>query len=141
VSAEFFKKLFSFLRVRPEFIDIVVLFGEKATPVEQAFSSFFSYCRPVANDGPTSDLGCGYGEQISFSFADKGRRGKKKKKQLIMAETPETLDITSNTRRHMAAVCETHFPSAKLEYTTATTHRPRRRNGSFYKRPKVCKTA
>lgn len=58
VSAEFLKKLFSFLRVRPEYLDILFLFGAKAGAVEQSFSSFFSHCRPLSTGS------CSYGEHL-----------------------------------------------------------------------------
>ncbi|KAL4745151.1 hypothetical protein BDW72DRAFT_198914 [Aspergillus terricola var. indicus] len=60
VSAEFLKKLFSFLRVHPEYLDIVFLFAEKSGPVEQSFSSLFSHCRPLSTGNPADELMCSY---------------------------------------------------------------------------------
>ncbi|KAL2820554.1 hypothetical protein BDW59DRAFT_174470 [Aspergillus cavernicola] len=60
VSAEFLRKLFTFLHVHPEFLDIVFLFGEKRGPVEQSFSSFFSHCRPRSIDHPVAEAACSY---------------------------------------------------------------------------------
>ncbi|KAL2822906.1 hypothetical protein BJX63DRAFT_1370 [Aspergillus granulosus] len=69
VSPEFLKKLFSFLRVRPEFLDVVFLFGAKAGPVEQSFSSFFSHCRPLPRESATADLRCSYDIGYNIKYA------------------------------------------------------------------------
>ncbi|KAL4812940.1 hypothetical protein BDW67DRAFT_193159 [Aspergillus spinulosporus] len=60
LSAEFLKKLFSFLRVHPEYLDIVFLFAEKSGPVEQSFSSLFSHCRPLLTGNPAAGPRCSY---------------------------------------------------------------------------------
>ncbi|KAL4761142.1 uncharacterized protein BDW70DRAFT_168212 [Aspergillus foveolatus] len=67
VSAEFLKKLFSFLRVHPGYLDIVFLFAEKSDPVEQSFSSLFSHCRPLSTGNPADELMCSYGENTRHS--------------------------------------------------------------------------
>jgi hypothetical protein len=41
ICQEHFKKLFTCLRVHPDFLDIVRVFGEKIKPVEEGFNSFF----------------------------------------------------------------------------------------------------
>ncbi|KAL6234073.1 hypothetical protein BDW75DRAFT_251666 [Aspergillus navahoensis] len=60
VSAEFLKKLFSFLRVHPEYLDIVFLFAEKSGPVEQSFSSLFSHCRSLSTGNSAAEPACSY---------------------------------------------------------------------------------
>ncbi|KAL4974577.1 hypothetical protein BDW66DRAFT_167666 [Aspergillus desertorum] len=60
VSAEFLKKLFSFLRVHPEYLDIVFLFADRSEPVEQSFSSIFSHCRPLSTGNHAGESACSY---------------------------------------------------------------------------------
>ncbi|KAL4981764.1 hypothetical protein BDW68DRAFT_183189 [Aspergillus falconensis] len=69
VSAEFLKKLFSFLRVHPEYLDIVFLFAEKSGPVEQSFSSLFSHCRPLSTGNPAAESACSYDIGYNIKYA------------------------------------------------------------------------
>ncbi|KAL3469123.1 hypothetical protein BJX99DRAFT_252226 [Aspergillus californicus] len=75
VSADFLRKLFTFLCVRPEFLETVFLFGEKAGPVEQAFSSFFSHCRPLSSiDCAVAEAFCSY--DVGYNIKYVARHGR-----------------------------------------------------------------
>ncbi|KAL4782537.1 hypothetical protein BJX76DRAFT_349272 [Aspergillus varians] len=69
ISAEFLKRLFTFLRVHPAFLDIVFLFGAKAGPVEQSYSSCFSHCRPLVTEPPAAGLACSYDIGYNIKYA------------------------------------------------------------------------
>ncbi|KAL4883538.1 hypothetical protein BJY04DRAFT_216362 [Aspergillus karnatakaensis] len=60
VSAEFLKRLFTSLRVHPEFLEVLLLFGAKTKPDEQSFSAFFSHCRPLSNLPQGKGLHCSH---------------------------------------------------------------------------------
>jgi hypothetical protein len=51
ISEEHFRRLFSRLRVHPNFLDIVQLFSQKVGPVEEGFSSFFAETFPQGIQG------------------------------------------------------------------------------------------
>ena len=61
ICEEHFRKLFTCLKIHPNFLDIVQLFSEKVRPVEEGFSSFFINhtdhfvrCDPVMNNKDSS---------------------------------------------------------------------------------------
>ena len=119
VSAEFLKKLFSFLRVHPEYLDIVFLFAEKSGPVEQSYSSFFSHCRPLSSENLATESGCSYGENTQYP-----RPG------WIDVLKLQTLDTTSSTWPPTDDPFQrTHSPCAKPGYIMATMLRRSRPNG------------
>ncbi|KAL4904028.1 hypothetical protein BDW74DRAFT_185744 [Aspergillus multicolor] len=69
VSAEFLKKLFSFLRVHPEYLDIAFLFARKSGPVEQSFSSLFSHCRLLSVASAESACSYDIGYNVKYVAA------------------------------------------------------------------------
>ncbi|CAG8972104.1 hypothetical protein HYALB_00011236 [Hymenoscyphus albidus] len=56
VTEELFRKLKTALKVHPEFLDVVHVFGEKITASEESFTAFFSHLSPE----PSSLPGCDY---------------------------------------------------------------------------------
>ncbi|KAI9788754.1 MAG: hypothetical protein M1816_006611 [Peltula sp. TS41687] len=46
ISEEIFRRLFTRLKVHPDFLDVVHIFGEKVGPVEESFSAFFAQLSP-----------------------------------------------------------------------------------------------
>ncbi|KAL4801855.1 hypothetical protein BDV18DRAFT_164668 [Aspergillus unguis] len=66
MTAEFLKKLFTFVQVHPEYLDVVTLFSEKLGPVEQSFSSFFSHCWP--DRSAVAESACSYNVGYNIKY-------------------------------------------------------------------------
>jgi hypothetical protein len=59
--------------VHPDFVEVLMIFGEKLGPVEESFSTFFSHCHPQQGADPFSNAMCSYGKRV-FLFSDGGER-------------------------------------------------------------------
>lgn len=57
ITKELFQKLLTILKVHPGFLDVVNVFGEKITAVEESFAASFTSFYPE----PSVSRGCGYG--------------------------------------------------------------------------------
>lgn len=64
MSETFLRQLFTLLKVHPDFLEIIFLFGEKIGPVEESFGSFFSHCRPQNVQNPFVEPACSYGKGL-----------------------------------------------------------------------------
>ena len=63
ISENMLRKLFTSQNVHPSFLDVVHIFGEKAEPVEESFSTFFyhplSQYQALSSESPYEDAGYG----------------------------------------------------------------------------------
>ncbi|OJJ39788.1 hypothetical protein ASPWEDRAFT_105628, partial [Aspergillus wentii DTO 134E9] len=69
VSETFLRQLFTLLKVHPDFLEIIFLFGEKIGPVEESFGSFFSHCRPQNVQNPFVEPACSYDIGYNIKYA------------------------------------------------------------------------
>ena len=62
ISEELLRKLFTRLKVHPDFLEVLLSFGEKIGPVEESFGSFFSHCHRQQQENRHINMVCSYSE-------------------------------------------------------------------------------
>ncbi|PVH75485.1 hypothetical protein DL98DRAFT_536503 [Cadophora sp. DSE1049] len=77
ICEEHFRKLFTCLKVHPDFLDIVQVFGEKVRPLEESFNGFFSNCFDQNTRGNPTSNGQNTGYNIGYNIKYVARHGRK----------------------------------------------------------------
>jgi hypothetical protein len=63
ISEELLRKLFTRLRVHPDFLNVLHIFGEKVAPIEESYNYFFAHIHPeqTLHLSSQSNTLCSYG--------------------------------------------------------------------------------